>query len=532
MSIYASKYKQADLNRTVEEYAINPNDIRLDEGVISNFVDVLAVSAEETFKTTSVLAESLNEREYWTNNDDILSNYIKNQNTNIRDEAKENLENLYSTYKSLNFQEYTRIKDQIRSGFLESKQGEKENKLIEQAKAVKQFEEFVEANPQLKLQTKENIRKEVTKDIENLRQKRQTRIEQQDSIIGEFLGDTIGFLGDPVNLASMFIPLGGQIRGASLLTRSLDVGRKTAIIEAGIEGFNQINTVMPYRSEYLGDNYTEIDALGAVATTAFGSFLLGGSINALGEGAKYLMRGDKRSNIEALTEETQKRYSENPSSFDAEQIEAKRAVELLNSKSTLAPDEFQAQNLKAFDKAAQDLALGQKVDVSGINEEMVRKAYVKMVDDISASKNLKMAKQKLGKEAVSYIKKNAEQVKKDILEANVPKTVFQEMGSKLTTKLDLAQDVGQEAFKESTSLIKKANNELVKEGYNKEVLDELNINLGKVEGNLSSINTKLADDMAGDIIDSVDNIKKATKEQEVMEELTQCLIGAPNVKTN
>jgi hypothetical protein len=190
-------------------------------------------------------------------------------------------------------------------------------------KKIKELED----QKDLKLFTQEEIRKNATRDVNNKRAVNEAEEKQQASLTGQFFGNFAAML-DPVNAATIFVPVGGQYAagikhmknvlqtggnvaktkaGYAVLDNvsgeliknnlkgfgksAMEVGLKNAALSGAAEVYNQYNHVMPYRSEYLGDNYSVYDAWTNIGFAAGGGFLFGTIFEGLG-------------NIKALRQET------------------------------------------------------------------------------------------------------------------------------------------------------------------------------------------------------------------------------------
>lgn len=511
MGVYASMYETNATNLSQNDLILTPDQLKTQAGTLDNFWNVMTTAAEETFRTNSIIAEQYNEADYWKENDKNFEQFLTTP------ELKEE----YSIYKSLTHKRFTDLKSKLNGGV----EGEDLNSEdIKEIKAVRNIEALIETNNQAKIMSRENIQKNVQKDIENLRVERHIKNEQQSNDFAEFVGDTVGFIGDPINLATMFIPVTAGAKGASLLAKSLNVGSKTAGLEMGIETFNQIVSVQPYRKDYLGEDYTTLDAMGAVISTGLGAFVLGAGLKAAGDTADlWLRKGKEKSPNEILADEANKQLTDNPNSFNADQIEAKNQLDATIEKLSLAPDVDADAHLKNFDKASKDLAMGNKV---AVEDTMVRKEFSNMIDDVISNKNPKMAKKLLGNELYDYIKKNSNTIKKDLDELNW-KDFTSKIDNELANKIKIKDaEVGEALKVDDSQLSKKANNSMIKDdNISQEVVNDLTRAEAEFEAKFDKPDN-------GDIIENIENYKKADTEQKAMEEFHQCLIGGNNGKTD
>lgn len=513
---YADIYEQEERNRSLVDYAKDPSELTTDKGTFRNFLEVAKLNAEETFKTNSIIAEQFNEREYNIENDKKIKDIISN----------EEYYSVYSRYKNVDYERYSQIKSDLETG---TYQNNKDEDYIKDLKAVKYIEGIMNDNPELKLMTKEDRRKNVIQEIERLRNNKAIRTSQQESIVGEFAGSVAGMLADPVNFATLFIPIAGQARNASLLIRSLETGAKTALMEGSIEAFNQFTAVVPYRRDYLGDNYTFDDAVGAVTTTAFGSFILGGGLQAFGDiGAAFLKERNKGV-TQKLIEENEKKRVEQPDKVTASEIEAAENLKVIENQTSksLTGVEFEEANMKSFQKATYELATGKKVDIEDISNPLRKEQFKKVIDNVLESKNLNDIKRRWGSQLTDYIKKNGEDIK-NRLETKTVREVFNELQEEFNNKLvfdkprvKVKTKIEDQDLKQNKSLaiMKKQNK------FSEETVSNIELTLSDIN-NKMNYNDKSKEAVA--LKQNLDEIKaeftKSRKEQEAMLDFQACLL--------
>jgi hypothetical protein len=522
---YSFLYEKGENNLTGSDLAKNKFELTTDKGSFANFLEVAKINAEETFRTSSIIAEQFNEREQWNENDKAVKDHM----------SEENYYGAYQRYKQIDVKRLTQIKGDLQSGTLNFDSKDKSQDYIDDVRAVEFYETLINSNTQLKAKTKEQVRQKVVKDIESLRTNKLIKETQQGSLLGEFVGGFAGMIADPVNLASLFIPVVGQAKNASLLMKSLNFGAKTALVEGSIEGFNQFAAVVPYRRNYLGDNYTNMDALGAVTMTALGSFVLGGGIIVAGDIAKGFMKGkdvNNRTAADKIIDEYDKVRGDNTEKLTASDIQAAESLRVMNNKISKAEDEFQDANLKAFDKATHDLVMGKGVDIEDITDPIRKKLFNKVIDDISLSKNIKDVEKLYGKELAGYFKDNNVKIKKD-LETKSVREFFNDLQSEFDNRI-VFENAKPARILETQEVSNKKIDQIVKRDgtYSETQLEDFNLTLNNIDNTIDVISKeKGIEPIINELNSSKNKINKFSKEQEELLNMKACLLnnGAKNV---
>lgn len=324
-----------DYNKMMRDSFENSVDdisqLKTNKNMIINWGEKFANQSNLYFMEDVQYASLINEKRYHEHNMKLL----EGKGENYAEYSKH-----YSNVMQMTLQEKQEAEETIKTGTLSGfnvldkgralvsmATGEAVNfKKLDNILSYKKIKEL-ENQKDLKLFTQEEIRKNATRDVNNKRELNAAEQKQQYSLTGEFFGNFAGML-DPVNAATIFVPVGGQYAagikymknvlqtGGSVaktkqgyavldgLTGNLvennlkgfgkaavEVGLKNAALSGAAEVYNQYNHVMPYRSEYLGDNYSVYDAWTNIGFAAGGGFLFGTLFEGL-------------SNLKALRQET------------------------------------------------------------------------------------------------------------------------------------------------------------------------------------------------------------------------------------
>lgn len=524
MSIEAQAYNDY-YNETVKTNVKNVTTLNNEDFNFGNFIQSANLSYKEYKMTDDFLAERKNERKYIKENKEKFETLLSGNS--FSETEKSDLKNSYNDYFSMTYSDYSRIKNSIDNNDPSNLDDNDAEKLL----TIKKIENFIESNPNKKIKTKEEIRREVAEDIQAFKQKSANiKKELGTGALADIAGVIPAAFSDPVSIASLFIPAANITKGASLLYNSLKAAGITAGIEGSIETINQLGSVMPYRKDYLGENYGYMDAAGAVLFTAGTAGILGGSFNAVNNlQLNILKRKDGISDAKRMLDKTYK--IKNP---DADQIEAINNVSYQQSKvSMIDNDDLIADHLDNFDNGLKDILIGKPVEVR--NKKILEDNFLKLINDVENGKINK--KSRVGK----YINENKTRIREGFKTKGFEDTIeelrvdFRNKQNKQEIEnIKKSKKVEQPNKKEIKNYEKKANKRLLDEGYNKEDLEEAVIDLKNYEENYNDIKKSYSEDdnfkniTKDDKIDfeeAKSEIDTKNKEQEIMEEFTACIIG-------
>ena len=159
------------------------------------------------------------------------------------------------------------------------------------AKQTSLIEQLRQQNPGLQLQTISEIEAVRNKAATGVRKRAQSVAARQTGggSVGEFLGMAYGAMHDPINQTTMMLGApSAALRGGSILMNAL----KVAGYEGAIAGMSEAAiqpTVYGYKRQ-LGVPYTGSDAATNILAAAFGGAVIGGSVQAGGQGIAALYR--------------------------------------------------------------------------------------------------------------------------------------------------------------------------------------------------------------------------------------------------
>ena len=392
----------------------NNSEITTDFGFFKNTYDTARNSGVEFFLAGSNYSEQVNEDKYHQSNIKYLEQYnpelLEDYKMSIKldNKQREAFDNAAKTGDiSGVFDTSDKLKFVANAAFGFKDATEVEKKLS----SYKRVYNFMKDNPESKLMTFDDIKKNAIRDVNQIRQTINDKRAQQESLTGEIAG-AFTALADPVNFASIFIPVGGAYKaGASVLSTALKTGLKVGLTEGAVEAYSQYNSVYEYRKNYLGDNYTIMDAATNVGIAALGGTVFGSIFSGVG----HLITKKQMSNIERLKEDFENYKAKEDMTLEeteglqavSEMVDAIQKIKDTNIKG-FTEEKVAKINAAAHAEARIQAAKGDNINIDHITNDLSIANFNQKLDNID---NETEFKELLGEELSQFITKHKEEIK-------------------------------------------------------------------------------------------------------------------------
>lgn len=402
MQEWIDEYKQTE-SVEIQKRFENQTPI-FDYGMWEDIKDTAAMDMKEILTTDAIFSEKVNEEQYHLQNKNTLkakgleSEYLKDYKVfeNLKKEKRSKYDNAIKS-NDLSF-----LKD-----FKNRHEAEKE---MNEFNSYKKINDFINSNTDLKMNNYESIENNVKRDVTNLRTAISERKKSGDSIVGSLIGGVGGVIADPLNTATLFIPVGGAYKaGYSLISNIVRSAAKVAAFESSVEALNQYTHIYPYRRDYLGDNYTVIDSLKSIGYAALG----GAVASSIFDGVGHFMSKKEIDNINKLKQDHEAlRDKETMTADEVDAIhaidEAVAATNGLNTvKTSINEKELIDKNAENWVKARLQAANGEEINIP--NNELALQSFKEILNDVD---NVDF-KNEIGEDLYNFIKENETVLFKD-----------------------------------------------------------------------------------------------------------------------
>lgn len=397
--------KEYEQTNSVENQKALENTPVFDYSMWEDYKDTAAMSATESLLTDAIFSEKVNEQQYHDQNKNVLKakgledEYLRDYRVfeKLTKEQRKKYDNALKT-NNLSF-----LKD-----YKDKQEAEKYGK---EFNSYKKINDLIKNNTDLKMNSYESIENNVTRDITNFRKARAEREKSGKSFVGDIVGSIAGVIADPINTATLFVPVGGAYKaGYSLLSNIAFSAGKTAAFEMGVEAANQYTHILPYRRDYLGDNYTVVDAATNVGFAGLGGAVFG----AIFDGVGHFMTKKEIDNLN-LIKQKHEELLRDKETMTVEEVDAIHAIEeavaatngLKDVKMNIDEKELINKNAENWANARLQAAKGEE-----INLENNVLALTSFKDRLNNPEDIQF-KQEIGEDLYNFIQENKEIILKD-----------------------------------------------------------------------------------------------------------------------